>query len=559
MSVTFEQIFVETPQYEEIAREYAELESSFAAAKTAEQWQEIVHRWDQIRRRLETWSALVSLRFNQDTGNEQYKKDREYSDELQPRLIDLDVKIKRLLLASPQRAALEQKFGPQAFALWQADVASFEPAIQDHLVREAKLQAEYGELMAGAKLQFRGETLNHSGIVKYREHPDRATRHEAEQVRWNWYAANREQLDRIYDDMVKLRHEMAQQLKYKNFVELGYLKMKRVDYNAADVARFRDEVRKHVVPLALELRKRQAQTLGVDKLMFWDDAIHDKQGNPAPQGDHDWMVARAHEMFAAMDPELDNFFHLMTTAHLTDLKNREGKSPGGFCTSFPSYGLPFIFANFNGTKGDVEVFTHEVGHAYQGYQSRNQSLIDYLWPTFESCEIHSMGLEFLAWPHMEKFFGKDAERFRRIHLTQGLLFLPYGVAVDHFQHLVYERPQATPAERHAMWQEMERMYLPWRDYGDLPHLKDGGFWHFQRHIYLHPFYYIDYTLAQTCALQLWVRSQKDTAGTMKTYNDLCRRGGEAPFQALAKGAGLISPFEPGCLRDVVQQARTALG
>ncbi|QDU31229.1 Peptidase family M3 [Anatilimnocola aggregata] len=558
MPVTIDQIFVETPQYEEVAREYAELEASFARAKTAEQTAEVVHRWDQIRRRLETWGALVSLRFNQDTRNEEYKKEREYSDELQPRLTDLDVKIKRLLLASPHRGALEQKYGTQAFALWSADVMTFEPAIQDHLVREAKLQAEYGEVMATAKLQFRGETLNHSAIVKFREDPDRATRHEAEQVRWQWYADNRPQLDRIYTDMVNLRHEMARTLKFNNFVELGYQRMKRVDYNAADVALFRDEVRKYVVPLAVELRKKQAKDLGVDKLMFWDDAIHDAQGNPAPQGDHDWMVERAHEMFAAMGPELADFFRLMTTAKLTDLKNREGKSPGGFCTSFPSYGLPYIFANFNGTKHDVEVFTHEVGHAYQGYLSREQPLSDYLWPTYESCEIHSMGLEFLTWPHMEKFFGADAERFRRIHLTQGLLFLPYGVAVDHFQHLVYEKPEATAAERHGMWQEVERMYLPWRDYGDLPHVVDGGFWQFQRHIYLHPFYYIDYTLAQTCALQLWVRSRKDPQKTLDDYNALCRRGGEAPFQALARGAGLISPFEPGCLRDVVEQARVVL-
>jgi M3 family oligoendopeptidase len=559
MPVTIDQIFVETPQYEEVAREYAELDASFARAATIDQLVETVDRWDQIRRRLESWGALVSLRFNQDTRNEEYKKEREYCDELQPRLTDLDVKVKRLLLNHPQRAALEQKYGPQAFALWSADVMSFEPAIQDHLVREAKLQAEYSEVMATAKMQFRGESLNHSAIVKYREDPDRNTRHEAEQVRWKWFADNRGQLDRIFGDMVQLRHEMARTLKFNNFVELGYQRMKRVDYNAADVARFRDEVRQHVVPLAVELRKKQARDLGVDKLMFWDDAIHDAQGNPAPHGDHDWMVERAHEMFAAMHPELANFFQLMTTAKLTDLKNREGKSPGGFCTAFPSYGLPYIFANFNGTKHDVEVFTHEVGHAYQCYLSRNQPLVDYLWPTYESCEIHSMGLEFLTWPHMEKFFAADADRFRRIHLTQGLLFLPYGVAVDHFQHLVYEKPDATPAERHGMWQQVEKMYLPWRDYGDLPHVVDGGFWQFQRHIYLNPFYYIDYTLAQTCALQLWVRSRQDPKKTLEDYNALCRRGGEAPFQALAKGCGLTSPFEPGCLRDVVAQAGKELG
>jgi M3 family oligoendopeptidase len=241
-----------------------------------------------------------------------------------------------------------------------------------------------------------------------------------------------------------------------------------------------------------------------------------------------------------------------------DLKNRDGKAGGGFCTSFPSHGMPFIYANFNGTKGDVEVFTHEVGHAFQCYQSRAKPLFEYLWPTFESCEIHSMSLEYLTWPHMEKFFGDGAERFRRIHLMQGMLFLPYGVAVDHFQHLVYASPGATPAERYKMWQEVERLYLPSVNYGDLPHAGEGGRWQYKRHIYLSPFYYIDYTLALTCALQFWLRSRQDPSGTMKAYVALCGRGGEAPFRELARSAGLKSPFEPGCLKDVVAQARATL-
>jgi M3 family oligoendopeptidase len=556
--LTLDQLTAPTPTYDDLAAKYRVLEGELTAAASGESAAEVVHRWDLLRRELETWSSLVNLRFNQDTTNEQYKKDREYCDELTPKLIDLDVRIKRLLLAHPKRADLERKFGPHAFALWEADVMTFDPVIEEDLVREAKLQAEYNELTAGAKLSFRGQTYNLSGIVKFREDADRQTRHDSEQVRWQWYADNRPQLDRIYDGLVRLRHDMAKKLKYKDYIELSYKRMKRVDYGQRDVEQFRAEVRTHLVPLAAELRKKQAASLGVSKLMFWDDVIHDVQGNPAPHGEHDWMVARATEMFDQMGKDLGGFFRLMVQSKLTDLKNRDGKAGGGFCTAFPSYGLPFIFANFNGTKHDVEVFTHEMGHAYQAYQSRQQPLLDYLWPTFESCEIHSMGLEFLTWPHMEKFFEADAERFRRIHLTQGLLFIPYGVAVDHFQHLVYARPEATPAERHAMWQEVERMYLPWRDYGDLPHLPSGGFWQFQRHIYLSPFYYIDYTLAQTCALQLWVRSQKDPSGTLTAYNALCSRGGEAPFQELARSAGLVSPFQPGCLRDVVEQAKVAL-
>lgn len=556
--LTIDDLRADRPEYERLAGDYRQIESAVSAAMNLEAMAQAVQRWDKLRREFETWSALVNLRFNQDTTNAPFKAEREYCDEITPKVTDLEVRVKRLLLNSPYRGELERRFGRQAFALWEADVLAFDPAIEPQLVQEAKLQAEYSELTARAQVEFRGQKYNLSGIVKFREDADRPTRHDAEVVRWKWFADNRAALDRIYDDLVRLRHGMARQLGYENYVGLGYKRMKRVDYSQADVEQFRAEVREHLVPLAAALRRQQAQALGVERLMFWDDAVHDRQGNPAPHGDHDWMVERAQAMFDAMHPKLGNFFRLMRDAKLTDLKNRDGKSPGGFCTAFPTYGLPFIFANFNGTKHDVEVFTHEMGHAYQGYASREQPLIDYLWPTFESCEIHSMGLEFLTWPHMEKFFAGDAERFRRIHLTQGLTFIPYGVAVDHFQHLVYARPEATPDERHAMWQEMERLYLPWRVYGDLPHLGSGGFWQFQRHIYLHPFYYIDYTLAQTCALQLWVRSRRDPRGTLEAYNALCARGGEAPFQELANSAGLVSPFQAGCLRDVAEQAREAL-
>ena len=170
-----------------------------------------------------------------------------------------------------------------------------------------------------------------------------------------------------------------------------------------------------------------------------------------------------------------------------------------------------------------------------------------------------MSLEFLTWPHMDKFFGEDAERFRQNHLTDSLLFLPYGVAVDHFQHLVFENPSATPAERLAMWQEMERTYLPWRDWGDMERPQAGGMWQGQLHIYHIPFYYIDYTLAGVCAMQFWVKAEKDRAQAMVDYVALCERGGEAPFQDLVRSAGLTSPFDEGCLNEVVTQASETLG
>lgn len=556
--VTIDQIEAPRPDIAALKPRYAAWEQEVTQAAAPQALIAAIAQWDTQRRELETWSALVHLRFNQDTTDPARKADREYCDQITPQLTDLDVRIKRRLLASPHRAALAAHFGPQALALWEADVLAFDPRIEPALVEEAQLQAAYSELTAGAAIPFEGAIHNLSSIVKFREAPDRATRHAAETARWQWFADHRPELDRIFDRLVTLRHQMAQQLGYPTFIEMGYRRMKRIDYGQSDVERFRDEVRRHVVPLAQELRQKQALALGLPQLMFWDEALFDPAGNPAPIGGHDGLIFRAQAMFDALHPVLGAFFRLMQQGRLMDLDTRPGKSPGGFCTAFPTVGLPFIFANFNGTKGDVEVFTHEMGHAYQAYASRHLPLVDYLWPTSESCEIHSMGLEFLTWPQMEQFFEERAEQFRRLHLAQSLLFLPYGVAVDHFQHLVYAQPDAGPGAWHAAWREMERTYLPWRDYGDLPHLPDGGFWQFQRHIYLSPFYYIDYTLALACALQLWLKARHDPAGALHTYLDLCVWGGQWPFQELVRRAGLTSPFEPGCLADVVQQARQCL-
>ena len=557
-TVDFNQIEGPTPDYDEVVGQYDVLRTRLEQATTGARAVAVIQDWDALQRRLETWSNLAELRFEQDTTNEQYRAARRERDQVWPKLTELAIAFKRQILAGERSGDLEHHFGPCALNQWKAHVTTYDPKIEQDMVREAELELEYTELLASARLPFQGETYNLSRIVKFREDPDRAVRHSAEQVRWQWFFEHRAELDRIFDDQVRLRTSMARKLGFDDFVGLGYQRMVRVDYGREEVERFRDAVREQVTPLAETFNRRRAQQLGVDSLMSWDEGVFDPRGNPAPRGDHDWMLEQAQHMFDSMGGGLDDFFRVMTNSHLLDLKARDGKAGGGFCTSLDSYGLPFIFANFNGTKGDVEVFTHEVGHAFQNYLSRAQPLLDYTWPTYESCEIHSMSLEFLAWPEMERFFGDDAQRFRRIHLAQSLLFLPYGAAVDHFQHRVYEQPDATPDQRHAMWREMEQLYLPWRDYGDLEHPALGGFWQSQRHIYSSPFYYIDYTLALTCALQFWVRSRENPTRAMNDYVALCRRGGSLPFQQLAASADLVSPFEPSCLGDAVEHARQYL-
>lgn len=555
----FNEMTADRPALEDITATIHGLQKQLESAKSPDEEISVLRNWEDQRRKLRTWSSLVGLKFNQDTRNADARKDRDYRDQIQPKLIQLDNAMKASFLKSPNRDSFEQKFGAQAFALWNCDEKSFSPEIEAEQIKISKLSSEYVELLSGAEFEFRGEKLNMPGLAKYAMDDDRDTRREAWQLRWEWFAKNRKALDRIFNELTQLRQQSATKLGFKNYIELGYLRMHRVDYGLEDIQKLRKQIVDEVVPLCSELVKQQASELGLEKVMAWDESIHDAKGSPRPHGDHDWMVERAKEMFDEVGHGLGEFFRLMCDRELIDLKTRDGKSGGGFCTSFPTYGVPFVFANFNGTDHDARVFTHEMGHAFQNYSSRNQKLVDYQWPTFESAEVHSMSLEFITWPWMEKFFEDDADRFRRSHLIGALMFLPYGTAVDHFQHLVYEKPDATPGERFEMWKLMERTYLPWRDFGDVPHVSEGGFWQAQRHIYGMPFYYIDYVLAQICALQFWVKSDENREQAMQDYVKLCARGGEAPFNELVTGAGLTSPFQAGCLEGVLQKARDWLG
>lgn len=554
----FDQMNRPDPDLAELEATYDALLKELETADSGEARYAVIQKWEALRREIDTWGALVSLHFHQDTADEAKRARRDKLDELSPRLTNFTVRFKKALLALDNRENLTPLIGEHCFALWEADARTFDESIEADLAQEAKLCAQYTELRSSAKLEFQGETHNLSSIGRFLSDADRQTRYDASTIRWKFFSENQERFDDIYDQLVKLRTQIAHKLGYDSFIELAYDRMNRTEYNKKDVEVFRDEVRKYVVPLAVALREEQRKRLELDKLMAWDEPVMDPSGNPKPQGGVDWMVERAKEMYDAMHPELGRFFHLLADRSLLDLDLRATKAGGGFCTGFPNWGVPFVFANFNGTKHDVTVLTHEMGHAFQFYASQDQPISDYFWPTMEACEIHSMSLEFLCYPWMDKFFGDDAARFRENHLSDALLFLPYGAAVDHFQHLVYEKPNATPAERNAMWQHVESLYLPDRDYGDLPHCKDGGLWQQQLHIYEVPFYYIDYALAQSVALQFWDLAEKDFDNALERYVALCRRGGSAPFNALVTSSALRSPFESGCLAGVVETAKSAL-
>jgi M3 family oligoendopeptidase len=544
------------PDLPAIEKEFGQLLNQFEQSATAEAQKETLTKIYALRNEFQTLSTLASVHNSIDTTNIFYETEQEFFDSNEPVIKSLNVKFYKALGNSKFRGELEKSYGKQLFRLADISLKTFDNTVIDDLKEENKLGTEYTKLMASAEVEFNGQKLNLTALDAFSESTDRDLRKKAFEAKWSFFAGHEEKFDEIYDKLVKIRTRIAHKLGYKNFVELAYNRLQRTDYDASQVALYRQQVLKYVVPIAAKLRERQRQRIGVDKLKIYDWSHNFNSGNPKPIGTPEEIVQNGLKMYAELSAETREFFDFMVKNNLMDLTNRKGKATGGYCTMFNKYKSPFIFANFNGTIGDVDVLTHEAGHAFQCFESRNFEVEEYYFPTMEACEIHSMSMEQLTYPWMHLFFGKDTDKYKFVHLASNLLFLPYGVAVDEFQHLVYENPDLTPAERKKAWIALEKKYRPWVDYDGVDYLERGGFWQRQGHIYRSPFYYIDYCLAQFCAFQFWSKSQTDFKSAWVDYLRLCKAGGSQSFLELVKLANLQSPFDENAFEDLFKHLET---
>ncbi len=533
-----------------LQKQLSELAEQIQQAKTIEQVQDCIKKVDTIRRFVATQVSLVEIRHTVDTKDAYYTKEQEYLDTVLPELEKDYEKINRALLESSFLEELKHRLPETFFLQKEMDLKAFDPIIIEDMQEENRLMTKYQALIASAEIPFDGEIYNLSSLEVKTNSSDRQVRKRALQAYWNWFEQHEEEVAQIFDQMIKVRTRMAQKLGYDNFIALGYARMHRYDYNQEDVAKYRRQVLKDVVPLCSALYKRQQKRLGYDTLHAWDEKVEFLQGNPTPKYDRAELVKRAQKMYHELSKETGVFFDFMVEHNLLDLDSKPGKAAGGYCTFMPDYKSPFIFANFNQTQHDSEVLTHEAGHAYQIYESRDIYPSDCVWPTYESCEIHSMSMEFFTHPWMQSFFEEDVNRYYYSHMAGSLKFLPYGVLVDHFQHEVYTHPEMSHKERMDTWRRLEKEYLPHKNYEEVEILERGGWWMRQAHIFMSPFYYIDYTLAQVCAMQFWARMENKDPKAFEDYQHICKIGGTLPFRKIVKEAGLIVPFEEGCLAQV---------
>lgn len=546
----FEELTYQRPDMEQFSRDFNAMLDRFEQADSLEEQSNLLNEINQLRLTFSSMYNLCHIRHTVDTRDAQYEAENTFFDENNPGFEALNNRFYELLLASPFRKELEAKWGDQLFVLAELSIKTFKPEILENLQEENRLVSEYIKLKASAKIPFKGVEYNLSTLFVVETDPDRDTRRAASEAKWKFFSDHAAKTEHIFDQQVAVRHEMAKALGYRNFVEMAYARMCRSDYDAEKVAIFRKQIETHIVPIATSFYERQRKRLGLEKLKYYDEEFRYVSGNPKPKGTPEWIIEQADTMYQELSADTEVFFRFMQDNHLMNLVAQEGKATGGYCTFIGEYKAPFIFSNFNGTSADIDVLTHEAGHAFQMYLSRDHQLTEYNFPTYEACEIHSMSMEFFTWPWMHLFFGPDADKYKFAHLAAAIQFLPYGVAVDEFQHFVYENPEVTPADRNAAWREIEKKYLPHRDYDGNAFLESGGFWQKQSHIFANPFYYIDYTLAQICAFQFWKKDREDHNAAWQDYIRLCKAGGSLPFLELVRLANLRSPFEEGCVSSV---------
>lgn len=542
--------------FEKVKEELLGLMEAFKMAKSAQEQFEIHKKYYRLSDKVSTQVTLASIRHSMDTTDAFYEKEKAYYDEQVPAYSNLSVEYLKLLYHSLYREELEQIIGPVAFKNMELSFRSVSEAVIPLMQEENALVTEYEKLLASAKIDWDGETLNLSLLGPYLKHKDSEVRRKAYEKQNAFFMSIEDKLDELYDKLVKNRTLQAKELGFETYTELGYLRMQRNSYQRVQVENLRRQVKEVFVPFAESLYEQRRKRLGLSKMYFSDEQVYGTKGNPQPFGKPEEILEAGQKMYGELSKETREFFDFMIENELLDVFGRKTKAVGGYMTYIPDYKSPFIFANFNGTSDDVNVITHECGHAFQGYLASEDLIREHADIGMETAEIHSMSMEFFAEPWYSLFFaGEEAKAYQEMHLEDAVLFIPYGCMVDEFQHRIYDKPDMTPAERKSVWKELEHVYKPHLDYGSLQFFADGGYWQRQHHIYSFPLYYIDYVIAQLCAFEYKNKMQVNYEEAWKSYLKLCRLSASDYFENLLQKAGLRSPFEDGCIREIVDKLR----
>ena len=551
----FNEMTYTRPDIDALLARCRELAAKAAAAPDGDALVQLYYEQSEAFAEYNTAANLANIHYTCDTRDAYWKAEQDFFDANGPAVTNASVEISRAFLANPHVDALTEKFGTTCVAGMKNAVLSMDDRTVELQQQFNALVSRYQQIYGGALVELDGKQLTIPQLGPYKEDLDPAVRRAAYEAEAGYFDAHRAELDELYGQIVQNLNAQARVMGYHDYSELSYVRMNRIGYGPEEIRKFRDQVANDVVPQLQKVMALRAKRTGIAHPAFTDLPILFRDGNPKPIPGYKARMDAARTMYHELSPETAEFIDFMQDNELFDVESRPGKMSGGYMTSLPSYKAPFIFANWNNTSGDVDVLTHECGHAFEGYLAERDPAVpaDLECPAMESAEIHSMAMEFLTAPWHHLLFGKDTDKYSLLHAEDSFVFLAYGCEVDEFQQIMYQNPDLTPDERNAQWLKLEKKYRPWIDFDNLPFYGRGAGWQRQLHIYECPFYYIDYCLSSMAALQFYLLSLTDHKDAWQRYLRLVRRAGLASYTELLQTAGLQVPFAPGSVKGIAQQ------
>ncbi len=543
-------------------KEYAKLLARLPTAESNEKphlWIELFTSWNALEGYIGSEFSRIGYEYSKDLTNKKLDARQQYlREKISPVIDQPEHQLVKAFINSRHRSAIAKRFGEQLIPAYKTALKPLDPVNTPLNIKIGNLYTKYEKIIGGAKIKLGDKTLNLWGARALQHSDDPQVRESAFIAVSKWFVKNQAKLAKIYDEQVKLRDQAAKNLKYKNYIPLAYESRGRQGYGEAEVAQFRQLVLKHLVPLFQKIAASRAKQMSQASLKPWD--IHHDPARSIPLGTVpvNKQFEHAQAVFDRLSPILAKHFKVMRDKNLIDLETRPNKQSGAYCTAFQDEDKVAIFLNSTGDPDDVRVLMHEMGHAFQFWESQHIESVDLQVGTAELAEVYSMGMEFLSLPYMDEFFSEqNAKKYSQYKWVDSIYTICYVCVVDEFQHWVYKNPGASLQARDKAWAVSYAKYLPFVDFTNLEKYLSVR-WYAQSHIFGAPFYYIDYALAETCAMQLGVLAAEDHSKTVKKYLQMCQLGGTESFLDTLKSTNLRSPFEEQLIIDLKKQAEKIL-
>ena len=549
---------LDAKQWDELQPIYQEfLDREIVSAEALESWLLELGQFDAY---VGETGSMLYVDMTCDTENEEVKQAYlDFVEQVQPELAKVGDSLNRKLAESPYADELDSVEYNVLLRDTRMGIAIFREENIALGTELTKLGQRYNEICGAMTVQFDGEERTMQQMGKYLQVNDREVRESAYRAVGERRFQDAEEIDELYDKMIALRHQVAQNAGYENFRDYAFDSKRRFDYTPTDCEAFQTAIEQICVPLMREIDGERRDALGLKALRMWDMG-HDVQGrNPLqPFTEVEEMVAGTSRMFHRLSSELGEFFDSLRDGTSLDLDSRKGKAPGGYQLQRDHSRKPFIFMNATGLQRDLETMVHEAGHAFHSIYADEIPLVDYRSAPIEFCEVAAMSMELLTHDFLDEFYSSDdANRAVREHLEGIVSILAWIATIDAFQHWIYTNPGHSKEERHQQWLNLGDRFGSILDWTGFEDWRKVG-WQRQLHLFSYPFYYIEYGIAQLGALQLWLQYQKNPQTALDNYAKSMRLGGSRPLPELFEAGEMSFDLGNSTVQGLIDAVRAEL-